>query len=369
METTKSKTMLIAMAAIMAIFMAVCVFGVDTAYAKNMRTYTVLNGDVLTDIPIDADTSSDKDHRDNGHTDISVKTYDHSKTLKLKAWNWTLEDGFGYYKNEDVIAYMKSKAKKYVATPGIDSCYINALTVKSDRCEGSHFENLEEIDLTGVSFRYNAYMDGDNVIVDEYLSDKVYLKKLITDENFYSSDCVSAQFHFPKGTTWEDEEGNIWNGGEHVPEGAHTYTRISGGKTVDAVNVMYRLYNPNSGEHFYTASSDEMRGVVTAGWNYEGIGWNAPTSGDPVYRLYNPNGGDHHYTLSAEERDKLKKVGWKYEGIGWYSDTSKSVPLYRQYNPNAKSGSHNFTTSKKENDNLKKIGWRAEGIGWYGVNA
>ncbi|MBE6466897.1 S8 family serine peptidase [Denitrobacterium detoxificans] len=130
---------------------------------------------------------------------------------------------------------------------------------------------------------------------------------------------------------------------------------------------MYRLYNPNGGEHFYTASSSERDHLRKLGWRYEGIGWNAPTTGDPVYRLYNPNGGDHHYTKSKEECDGLRKLGWRYEGVGWYSDTAKSVPLYRQYNPNAKSGSHNYTTSKSENDMLVRVGWRAEGIGWYGV--
>ena len=51
---------------------------------------------------------------------------------------------------------------------------------------------------------------------------------------------------------------------------------------------MHRLYNPNSGEHFYTANTVERDKVRSAGWRYEGIGWNAPSSGDPVYRLYNP---------------------------------------------------------------------------------
>ena len=132
---------------------------------------------------------------------------------------------------------------------------------------------------------------------------------------------------------------------------------------------MYRCYNPNSGEHFYTAKAAERDHIVSLGWKYEGVGWTAPVkSNSPVYRLYNPNAGDHHYTLSASERDHLVSVGWKYEGIGWYSDDAKSVPLYRQYNPNAQAGAHNFTTNKSENDYLVKVGWRAEGISWYGVD-
>ncbi|MBQ9058112.1 MAG: InlB B-repeat-containing protein [Atopobiaceae bacterium] len=132
---------------------------------------------------------------------------------------------------------------------------------------------------------------------------------------------------------------------------------------------MHRLYNPNSGEHFYTARTAERDMLVGVGWKYEGIGWIAPAkSNNPVYRLYNKNAGDHHYTMNKAEKDMLVGVGWNYEGIGWYSSETKAVPLYRQYNPNARAGSHNYTTNKAENDMLVSVGWRAEGIGWYGAN-
>ena len=132
---------------------------------------------------------------------------------------------------------------------------------------------------------------------------------------------------------------------------------------------MQRLYNPNSGEHFYTASAAERDHLVSVGWRCEGVGWTAPsTSATPVHRLYNANAGDHHYTASAAERDHLVSVGWKYEGVGWYSDDETGVPLYRQYNPNAVAGSHNYTADVAENDMLVSVGWRAEGIGWYGID-
>lgn len=132
--------------------------------------------------------------------------------------------------------------------------------------------------------------------------------------------------------------------------------------------TMHRLYNPNSGEHFYTADVSERDFLTSVGWTYEGVAWTSPYySSEPVFRLYNPNGGDHHYTTSESERDYLVEVGWEYEGIGWYSDANKRVALLRQYNPNAKTGSHNFTTSQSENDWLVDLGWNAEGIGWYGL--
>lgn len=132
---------------------------------------------------------------------------------------------------------------------------------------------------------------------------------------------------------------------------------------------IHRLYNPNSGEHFYTSNTEERDYLVNVGWRSEGVGWVAPTiSMAPVYRLYNPNAGDHHYTLDSNERNDLQKYGWRYEGISFYSDEYHTVPLYRQYNPNAISGAHNFTTDKYENDYLISVGWRAEKIGWYALS-
>ncbi len=153
---------------------------------------------------------------------------------------------------------------------------------------------------------------------------------------------------------------------EKVAKLPKTNTPPSQATTVSTI-PMYRLYNPNSGEHFYTSVNAEKKHLVSLGWRYEGIGWYAPsTSRTPVYRIYNPNAGDHHYTTSTGELNNLVKLGWRYEGIGWYSDDTKTVPLYRQYNPHAKSGAHNYTVSKEENTWLVGLGWRAEGIAWYG---
>ena len=131
---------------------------------------------------------------------------------------------------------------------------------------------------------------------------------------------------------------------------------------------MFRLYNPNTGEHFYTANAKERNNLILTGWSSESIGWLAPASSKtPVYRLYNPFAGDHHYTSMVAERDMLVRAGWRNEGVGWYSDDAHRVALYRQYNPYARTGTHNFTTSKVESDGLVRLGWRYEGVAWYGL--
>jgi len=132
---------------------------------------------------------------------------------------------------------------------------------------------------------------------------------------------------------------------------------------------VYRLYNPNSGEHFFTESGDERSLLVSAGWRYEAEAWQAPAgAGAPVYRLYNPNAGDHHYTASADERDILTAAGWRYEGVAFLSDSQCRVPVYRLYNPNCMgAGAHHETVSADERDWLVSLGWRYEGVAWYGI--
>ena len=60
-------------------------------------------------------------------------------------------------------------------------------------------------------------------------------------------------------------------------------------------------------------------------------------------------------------------AGWTDEGTGWYSDPNKSVPLYREYNPNMPACNHNYTTNREEHDYLVSLGWVDEGEAWYGI--
>lgn len=133
--------------------------------------------------------------------------------------------------------------------------------------------------------------------------------------------------------------------------------------------ALYRVYNPNNGEHLYTKSLYETTTLSKTGWNYEGVNSQQPATGNAVYRLYNPNSGEHFYTTSSFERDSLVKAGWRYEQIAFYSDTAKHTPIYRLFNPNAKGKqiSHFYTSSSAERDSLVKIGWRYEQISWYGL--
>ena len=142
-------------------------------------------------------------------------------------------------------------------------------------------------------------------------------------------------------------------------------TDLSGVKTTP----MYRLYNPFTGEHFYTGSTEERDTLSAIGWKYEGVAWNSPVSGGtPVHRVCNPNSGDHHYTTSMSEVLMLLNAGWQYENICWNSAFSNAVPQYRMWNRNADLGSHHYTSSTEERQILVDAGWIYEGIGWYGLS-
>ena len=206
-----------------------------------------------------------------------------------------------------------------------------------------------------------------------------HLKAYATKDNLINA-CVDSRFNYVKRGSAPYVE---WLGKKENPTGDGWATGANYGTDIVArmkvlLNTqyvllgsgeMYRVYNPNSGEHFYTSNKAEKDHLVNLGWKYEGIGWKAPTvSNYPVYRLYNANGGEHHYTMNAAEKNNLVKLGWKYEGIGWFSadpNDSNSVPLLREYNPNAFSNNHNYTTNSKEHNWLVGLGWKDEGKAWY----
>lgn len=138
----------------------------------------------------------------------------------------------------------------------------------------------------------------------------------------------------------------------------------------DKTQVVCRLYNPNTGEHFYPTSAYERDQDIKAGWRNEGTLETAPTSGTAIYRVYNPNakGGDHYYTTSQYEAKSLVSKGWRWDNNAkpvFYSGGSKAV--YVAYNPNAETGVHNYTMSSFEQNSLLSIGWKYGETAWFAV--
>lgn len=193
------------------------------------------------------------------------------------------------------------------------------------------------------------------------------IKSLTQDFIYYDLDSTGGQSGSP-----------IYNQSNQVV-GVHGYgsdtgnfgVRINDEKysTISSWNMrtqsVFRLYNPNSGEHYYTAKGKEVYSLMSAGWIYENCAWFGNDAGYNVYQLYNPNAGDHLFTMNENERTFLENSGWLYEGIAWGTDLT-GYPVYRLYNPNATTGSHLYTISEEEKDYLVSTGWQNDGIVFYG---
>ncbi|MFR0556223.1 glycoside hydrolase family 25 protein [Pseudoscardovia radai] len=133
-----------------------------------------------------------------------------------------------------------------------------------------------------------------------------------------------------------------------------------------AAGQAFRLYNPNTGEHFYTQTISERGRLVSLGWRNEGLSWTSPSSGTEVHRLYSPKSGDHHYSMDSHEISVLTGLGWQDEGVAWYS--GGSVPVYRAYNPNAFTAAHVYSTQRSEIQSLaNNYGWRDENLAWWAL--
>lgn len=129
---------------------------------------------------------------------------------------------------------------------------------------------------------------------------------------------------------------------------------------------VYRLYNPDNGEHLYTTDKFEKDMLYDRdGWGYEGIAWYSAdeTSGIPVYRLYNDQLMNHLYTTDLNE---IKVLTTQH---GWVMDNNSNplfysggdVSIYRIYNEELQ-GMHHLTTDFNEYSVLPQFGWAQEGI-------
>ncbi len=146
--------------------------------------------------------------------------------------------------------------------------------------------------------------------------------------------------------------------GQYMFDGIHT-VRYSDTDTVYPIQRMYRAYNGNADQHVFTTSTFEFQAVTGYGLRDETSdqpGWAVAAlpvaKSTPLYRLYNPNTGEHYYTTALGERDILVSVGWnfeKVEGQMFARQVSQSVlPIYRLYNK--VSGGHLFTESQQTRD-------------------
>ena len=135
-----------------------------------------------------------------------------------------------------------------------------------------------------------------------------------------------------------------------------------------ALNPVYRFYDRDKGDHFYTTSAEEKASIQAnlKNMSYEGVQWSTPDKGAgtiDVYRFYK-NDGTHLYTSNVTEKDAIiaNLKDYTYEGVAFQAYSSPSVvsdgaalTLTRFYN--TKTGEHHLAASQAEVDGLTAQGW------------
>ena len=137
--------------------------------------------------------------------------------------------------------------------------------------------------------------------------------------------------------------------------------------------TLYRMYNPNVKDHFYTTSFSEYSTIaVDYGYLQEGaLGFISPVLGTgaiPLYRMYSPISKDHFYTTDYNEYSTIAvDYGYTQEGkIGYVykSNIKDTVTLYRMYSMIAKD--HFYTSSRNEYSTIAvDYGYKQEGSMGY----
>ncbi len=139
---------------------------------------------------------------------------------------------------------------------------------------------------------------------------------------------------------------------------------------------MHRAYNPNADFHFLTTSQAEYNFVIAAGYLDESAGNNgfcvSATFGGALVgigRVYNPNSGAHYYTSNFSEIESLVGFGWREEGTeGWIYPTQEpgAVEIFHLYN--VKTGDHFYTVNATSKDAILDAfpgRWQQHGsLGW-----
>ncbi|KAJ3799050.1 hypothetical protein GGU11DRAFT_778534 [Lentinula aff. detonsa] len=143
---------------------------------------------------------------------------------------------------------------------------------------------------------------------------------LITLFRTYSG---NASDHFYT-TNVSELDNDALLGGTYTFEGEATFLWST---SQPSTIPLFRLYNQDFVDHFYTMSSDEVLEMIDQGWAYDNTpnhtaGYVYPYSicgAAPIYRLFNPESVDHFYTMNIAESQDAMKDGYQDQGIAGFA--------------------------------------------------
>ncbi|RSX53692.1 KxYKxGKxW signal peptide [Bifidobacterium goeldii] len=204
------------------------------------------------------------------------------------------------------------------------------------------------------------------------------------DQDWYTADSYKQY-----KADYEDylaKKAELANGGYTKDEYSTLISQLSAAqaKLVEVGNTnLYRVYNPNNGDHYFTTDKVEATRLVQLGWKGEGVKYHVVAArsnsyntgvkddegkyiydsvsanlGTAVWSVYNPNTGEHLLTFEGEA-NVLAKSGWVKEDIKFYTSQHGDAAVVRVYNPNTQGPAHVYTNGG-EASVLASLGWKID---------
>ena len=228
--------------------------------------------------------------------------------------------------------------------------YVNIVNpdyVVTGSAESSYQEfssDSEWLDPVWLGYTGDSLHQGRVMSVDDYEADvnayKAPLDKAVSDYDNVAKAADNAKTAYDRAKAAADAWNNVMftvsfdtAGGskvasQKVGEGAKA------SRPADPTRSGYSFdgwYKGGSKYDFSTPVTADM--TLTAHWKAAPVVRTAA-----MHRLYNPYTGEHFYTADTTERDHLTGLGWRYEGVGWKAPAKSSTPVYRLYNGHVRGG-------------------------------
>ncbi len=232
------------------------------------------------------------------------------------------------------------------------------------KMEGMYYFSVENNIAQVVKNEYPEYADDGNthLMIYDDMTYKAVSPGIVIVHGYISYTLASEDNYF------------AFNGKPVIPAEEAMDSQYGSNRTIvirGEDQALFRMYNPNTGEHFYSTDILEKNMLEQEGWVPEDSLCTAAglyKTNKPIYRMYNGHAGEHLFTANSNEKEMLVSLGWTYEGIYFYDSLDAMAPVYRLYNPNQFSNNHLFTADKTECNYLLSAGWIYEGVAWYGVS-
>ncbi|KFI47914.1 InlB B-repeat-containing protein [Bifidobacterium biavatii] len=265
---------------------------------------------------------------------------------------------------EDAEGYLvKIKQTAFGTTPAASLSYVDTI-----------YGDGNDVQPYALSTKYTVVWEPFTSYLER--TERRVARNLKSDQNLYTAASYAAYVKAFKAEYLPAKEKAAENG-LNKTEFDTLLKQLEGlqAKLVETANdKLYRVYNPNNGDHYFTTDLTEQAALVKLGWKAEGAPYKVIVNrkdreskdkytrqyyfGTAVWSVYNPNTGEHLLTFESEANG-LAKAGWTKEDVKFYTVQGGTAEVVRVYNPNTNGPAHLYTKAS-EARGLAKLGWKID---------